>query len=296
MLPCPKPRVSLLAIYPFQWGIHYCFTNNPKCIERYKMAWLLFLISLTFSLYHHLSAKNHTNKSTSILLKSLQMENMILNWMEMNTLGGGPLYVITEHVRTSFFFSPTLCSLIVELRDKRYGCLKHTVQNDKYWQNQEIKTIIKTIKPTEPPQLFLGKDWKNIPFLSIHYWPQTKTLGWRDLWCTWSKATPIQAAVLSQLRLGLVSLQRKANLWQQRRTTEVQKFLLQIKGFLHAAVKVMERPYKLDSMRKIPSTMCLSPTSASGFLKLISIVISFSTWHCFAPSSMNTSPVWRNSC
>lgn len=178
--------------------------------------------------------------------------------------GGRTIICYHWACQNQLFFFP-LCSLIVELRDKRYGCLKHTVQNDKYWQNQEIKTIIKTIKPTEPPQLFLGKDWKNIPFLSIHYWPQTKTLGWRDLWCTWSKATPIQAAVLSQLRLGLVSLQRKANLWQQRRTTEVQKFLLQIKGFLHAAVKVMERPYKLDSVRKIPSTMCLSPHLPQAF-------------------------------
>lgn len=36
---------------------------------------------------------------------------------------GGPLYIITEQVRKFFFFL-TLRSLIVELNDKRYGCLK----------------------------------------------------------------------------------------------------------------------------------------------------------------------------
>lgn len=43
--------------------------------------------------------------------------------MKMNTFWGGPLYIITEQVRKFFFFL-TLRSLIVELNDKRYGCLK----------------------------------------------------------------------------------------------------------------------------------------------------------------------------
>lgn len=44
-----------------------------------------------------------------------------------------------------------------------------------------------------------------------------------DIWSTPSKAIPMQVSAPSQLRLGLISLQRQASVQQQHRTTEVQK-------------------------------------------------------------------------
>lgn len=73
-----------------------------------------------------------------------------------------------------------------------------------------------------------------------------------------------------------MSHNREASPEQQHKNAEIQETVFQAKDFLHAAVEVMERPYKLESMRKI-LVQCASPYICLGLLKLISIVISFST-------------------